>query len=99
MKFNNDLIAQSRNILQQVTEAEKLKKPIDRKLVERQIEIMEAHHDEFVRLAENEGLDNLQRARIEIGLYSNIKAWAQKIGLPTDKYDKAIKTIQDKFLS
>ena len=98
MKYNNDLVMQSKQILQQVTEAEKLKKPIDA-LVKRQIAIMEAHHDEFVRLANKEGIDNLQRARIEIGLYSNIKAWANKIGLPTDKYDNAIKAIQDKFLS
>ncbi len=98
MNYNKDLVSQSKQILQQVLEAEKLKKPIDA-LVKRQIALMEAHHDEFVKMADKEGIDTLQRARIEIGLYSNIRAWAEKIGLPTDKYDNAIKVIQDKFLT
>lgn len=97
MKYSNDLIARSQEITQQVIAAERAKKPID-KLVKEQIEIMEAHHDEFVKQAEEKGIDNFERARVEIKLYSMIKAWANKIGLSTEKYDKAIHDIRVKFL-
>jgi len=97
MKYNDDLVKRSQQIVQQVQEAEKLKKPISH-LVKEQIAIMEAHHDEFVRLADQKGVDNLQKARIEIQLYSAIKVWAEKIGLSTEKYDRAIQAIQKKFL-
>ena len=96
MKYNDSLILKSQQITKQVLDAEKMNKPIDH-LVKQQIEIMEAHHDEFVRQADNEGIDNLQKAKIEIQLYSNIKAWANKIGLSTEKYDKAIHDIRAKF--
>ena len=98
MKFSNDLIVRSQEITKQVIDAERLNKPID-KLVKEQIEIMEAHHDEFVKQANKEGIDNLQRAREEIRLYDAIKLWAKKIGLSTEKYDEAIKQIRLKFLS
>lgn len=97
MKYTNDLIARSQEITKQVIAAEKEKKPITH-LVREQIKIMEAHHDEFVRQAEKEGIDNIERAKVEIKLYSMIKAWANKIGLPTDKYDNAIHDIRAKFL-
>lgn len=97
MKYNDNLILKSQQITREVIEAEKMNKPID-KLVKQQIEIMEAHHDEFVKQADNEGIDNLQRARVELQLYANIKAWAKKIGLSTEKYDEAIHNIRVKFL-
>ena len=67
-------------------------------MVKEQIRILEAHHDEFVRQAENEGIDNLERAKIEIRLYNNIKVWAKKIGISQEKYDNAIYNIRTKFL-
>lgn len=96
MANSNELIIQSQNIMQQVLAAQKANKPIDR-LVKQQIRIMEEHHDEFVKEAIEAGVDNIERAKIEIKLYSNIKAWANKIGLPTEKYDNAIKEIQKRF--
>ncbi|MBR6099448.1 hypothetical protein IKP85_06845 [bacterium] len=96
MANSNELIIQSQNIMQQVLAAQKANKPIDG-LVKQQIRIMEEHHDEFVKEAIEAGVDNIERAKIEIKLYSNIKAWANKIGLPTEKYDNAIKEIQKRF--
>jgi len=93
MSNSKDLIIQSQNIMQEVLAAQKANKPIDR-LVKQQIKVMEQHHDEFVKEAVELGIDNLERAKIEIKLYSNIKAWAKKIGLPTDKYDNAIYEIK-----
>ena len=96
MANSNELIIKSQNIMQQVLAAQKANKPIDG-LVRQQIKVMEEHHDEFVKEAVELGIDNLERAKIEIKLYSNIKAWAKKIGLPTDKYDNAISEIQKRF--
>ena len=97
MKYTDDLVLRSREIIKQVKEAEKLNKPIA-KLVKEQIEIMEAHKDEFIKRADELGLNGFARARTEIQLYSNIKYWANKIGLPTEKYEKAIKDIRAKFI-
>jgi ferritin-like metal-binding protein YciE len=96
MANSNELIIQSQNIMQQVLAAQKANKPIDG-LVKQQIKVMEEHHDEFVKEAVELGIDNLERAKIEIKLYANIKAWAKKIGLPTEKYDNAILEIQKRF--
>ena len=96
MANSNELIIKSQNIMQQVLAAQKANKPIDG-LVRQQIKVMEEHHDEFVKEAVELGIDNLERAKIEIKLYANIKAWAKKIGLPTDKYDNAIHEIQKRF--
>ena len=96
MAKSNDLILRSQNIMQQVLAAQKANKPIDN-LVKQQIKVMEEHHDEFVKEAVSAGIDNLERAKIEIRLYTNIKAWANKIGLSTEKYDRAILEIQKRF--
>ena len=96
MKYSNDLVVKSQYITQQVAEAERLHRPIEG-LVRQQIEIMEASYDEFVKEADAAGIDNLQRAKIEIQLCANIKAWANKIGLSTEKYDNTIKAIQKRF--
>ena len=87
------LIGRSRNIAQQVTEAERLGNPINN-LVEQQLQVMEEYHDEFVKQATENGMDTLERDKTEIKLFSYMKMWAEKIGLPTEKYDKAIKAIQ-----
>lgn len=92
----DSLVQKSQEITRQVKEAEIYKKPID-KLVLQQIKVMEEHHDEFVKEANKLGVDNLERARIEIKLYSMMKAWANKINLSTEKYDKAMNEIRAKF--
>ena len=97
MKYSKELIARSNEIIQQVKAAEKLKQPIEH-LVREQIAIMECQRDEFVKRAGELGLDGLGRARIEIQIYSNIKFWAKKIGLPVEKYDNIIKQIRNQFL-
>ena len=96
MNYSTNLINRSQQITKQVIEAEKMNKPIDH-LVKEQIKIMELHHDEFVKEANKLGIDNLARAREEIKIYSMIKAWANKINLPTDKYDDAMNAIRAKF--
>ena len=93
MTFETKLIAESTELANKIKEAEKLNKPIDN-LVKRHIKVLEAHYDEFVKQANKNNIHNLNRAKIEIELYSNIKAWANKIGLPVDKYDKAINKIR-----
>ncbi|MDR1167890.1 MAG: hypothetical protein LBK53_03230 [Heliobacteriaceae bacterium] len=97
MKYTDDLILKSQQIVQQIQTAEKNNKPIDA-LVKKHIKILEVHHDEFVKQADETGVDNWERAKIEIQLYTRIKAWAAKIGLSTEKYDKAIKNIRVKCL-
>ena len=77
MEFSKEMITRSQEIAKQVIEAEKTNKPIAH-LVKEQIAIMESHHDAFVKEAEKGGIDNIDRARIEVQLYSNIKAWAKK---------------------
>lgn len=97
MKYTEDLVRRSQEIIQKVKEAEKFNKPIDN-LVKEQIAIMECHKDEFVKQAVNSGLDELEQARIEVQLCNNIKIWAQKIGLPVEKYDEQIKNIRIRIL-
>ncbi len=97
MKYSQDLVLRSNEIIQQVKEAEKLKKPIE-KLVKEQIAIMECQKDEFIKQADNLGFDDLERARVEIQIYSNIKFWAKKIGLPVEKYDNLISQVQKRIL-
>ena len=97
MEFPKELIARSQEIARLVTERTKNNQPIDG-LVKEQIAIMEQNHDAFVKQAEEEGIDNIARGRVEVQLYTNIITWAKKIGLPTDKYEKAIRDIRVKFL-
>lgn len=96
MKYTNDLVQRSNEIIQKVKEAEKLNQPIER-LVKEQIEILECHKDEFIRQANEKGLDDFSKSRVLVQLYSNIKFWAKKIGLSAEQYEKAIKDIQSKF--
>lgn len=97
MKYTQDLVQRSQEIVEKVKEAEKLNKPIEH-LVREQIAIMECQKDEFIKQADNLGLDDLGKARIEIQIYSNLKFWAKKIGLPVDKYDNLIKQAQLRIL-
>lgn len=97
MKYSPDLVQRSKEIVQKVKEAEKLNKPIEH-LVREQIAIMECQKDEFIKQADNLGLDDLGKARVEIQIYSNLKFWAKKISLPVDKYDELIKQVQSRIL-
>ena len=96
MKYSQKLVERSQEIVQKVKEAESLNKPIEN-LVREQIAIMECQKDEFVKQADSLGIDELDKARVEIQIYSNIKFWAKKIGLPVDKYDESIKQIQKRI--
>ena len=49
---------------------------------------------EFIKQADNLDLDDLGKARIEIQIYSNLKFWAKKIGLPVNEYDELIKNVR-----
>ena len=97
MKYTPELVKRSQEIVRQVKEAEKMNKPIEH-LVREQIDIMECQKDEFIKNADNLGFDDLGKARVEIQIYSNIKFWAKKIGLPVDKYDKLIKQVHSRIL-
>lgn len=92
-----DYVKQSQDLVAKIQEAEKLGQPIV-DLAKKHIEVLTAHYDEFVRRADEANIHNIERASYEIKYLSNIKAWANKIGLPVDKYDKAIKDIRVKFL-
>ena len=59
---------------------------------------MECQKDEFIKQADELGFDDLERARVEIQIYSNIKFWAKKIGLPVEKYDNLISQVQKRIL-
>ena len=70
-------------------------KPYD-KYVRQQIKILEDYHDEFVASAERHGV-NMNKPAIadfEIRQYSLMKALAEKIGLPAEKYDELIKNVK-----
>lgn len=97
MKYSKELVTRSIEIVKQVKEAEKLNKPIEN-LVKEQIAIMECQRDEFIKRAAQLGFDDLDKAKVEIQIYSNIKFWAKKIGLPVEKYDNLIKQVQKRIL-
>ncbi len=97
MKYSKELVTRSIEIVKQVKEAEKLNKPIEH-LVKEQIAIMECQRDEFIKRANQLGFDDLDKAKVEIQIYSNIKFWAKKIGLPVEKYDNLIKQVQKRIL-
>ena len=77
----------------------KLNKPI-KSLVEQQIKLLEEAHDEFISTAKFKGFDmqSPQIGEIEIQQFSAMKALAQKIGLPVDKYDELIKNVKIRIL-
>ena len=72
MKYSKELVTRSIEIVKQVKEAEKLNKPIEH-LVKEQIAIMECQRDEFIKRADQLGFDDLDKAKVEIQIYSNIK--------------------------
>lgn len=64
--------------------------------IQKQIELLENAHDEFVARVTKEGYDlnNTNVAETEIKQYSAMRALALKAGLPVEKYDKLIKSVQ-----
>lgn len=70
-------------------------RPIDEYVLQ-QIKILHEAHDEFISeaLANGYSLDNWKVGEIEVRQYSAMKQLAEKIGQPTDKYDKLIKDVQ-----
>ena len=96
MEYSDSLVMRSRELVNLIKEAEKQNKPIEN-LVKEQIAIMECQKDEFIRRSEDMQLDEIAKARTEIQMYNNIKFWAQKIGLPIDKYDKLIDQVKIKI--
>ena len=92
-----DYVKRSQEITKKIQEAERLGQPIVN-LVKEHIEILQAHHDDFVKQADAANIHNLERGNFEIQLLSRIKAWANKIGLPVEKYDNEIRKIRVYFL-
>lgn len=93
MALNSDFVERSQKLVNEIAQAERLNRPIEN-LVRQHIAVLQEHHDEFVRQADKANIHNLQRAKTEIELYSNIIAWANKIGMPVDKYNEAIRKIR-----
>jgi len=76
-----------------INQLEDLKKPVDRQLRMRQIQILETLDDEFVKSG-NESIDvNLVRIRYN----SMLKYLAEKLGLPIEKYIENLKQLAKKM--
>lgn len=91
-----DYAGQSQEIVRQIQEAEKLGQPIV-ELVKKHLEILEAYLDEFARCADAANIHNIERGGYEIRIYSMMKAWASKAGLPVEKYDAAMKKVRVQY--
>jgi len=89
MAIEHDMQKRSSQLVQQIENAEKQGKPIDT-LVKQHINLLEEFHDVFVKKAERENYAPMDKITGEIQIYGNMKAWAKKIGLPIEKYDKII---------
>lgn len=78
----------------QIAEFEKIGKKPPKTLYAKQIMLLEKAHDEFIETAKKKGYDlstNLDILEIEIKQFSAMKQVAEKIELPTIKYDDLIK--------
>lgn len=97
IKMNNNNFSQKLfNSLQEKIEiAQKENRPI-KEYVQKQIEILQESHDEFILQAKSQGyeMNNPKVGEIEVRQYSAMKQLAQKIGLPVEKYDKMIYDVQ-----
>ena len=70
-----------------------LKKPIDRNLRIRQIQILETLDDEFVK----SGKDTVDVCLVRIRYNSMLKYFAEKLGLPVEKYIENLKHLSSKM--
>ena len=97
IKMNNNNFSQKLfNSLQEKIEiAQKENRPI-KEYVQKQIEILQESHDEFILQAKSQGyeMNNPKVGEIEVRQYSAMKQLAQKIGLPVEKYAKMIYDVQ-----
>ncbi len=84
------------NRLQKKVEQAQLENKPYAHYIQKQIELLENAHDEFVARAQKEGYDlnNTNIAETEIKQFSAMRALAQKAGLPVEKYDELIKKVQ-----
>ena len=98
MTIENDLIMKSKQLVQQMQDAERQNKPID-KIVNQHINLLEEFHDVFVKKADRENYAPLDKVSGEVKIYSNMKVLAKKIGLPVEEYDKKIFELRCKIFS
>ena len=89
MSIEQKMILKSKQLVDQIKEAERLKKPIEA-LVKEHINLLEEFHDVFVKNAEERNFDFVTKTTGEVQIYDIIRTWAKKIGLPIDKYNKKI---------
>ncbi len=80
---------------QKIEQAQRENKPYAH-YIERQIKLLEEAHDEFVAKVTKEGYDlnSPNIGEVEVRQYSAMRALAEKAGLPLEKYDEMIKSVQ-----
>lgn len=97
--MNNSDSSQTSEMFQflqnEIEKAEKENKPI-KDYVEKQIDVLQKVHDEFIEMAKAEGyeMNNSRVGEIEVQQYAVMKRLAQNIGLPVEKYDNLIKEVR-----
>lgn len=89
MSIEQQMILRSTQLVQQIAEAEKLKQPID-DLVKQHIRLLKQYRDVFVHKADKNNFSAIDKVGGEIQIWGNIRAWANKIGLPVDEYTQKI---------
>ncbi len=84
-----------RRLQEQIEIAQKENRPI-KEYVQKQIELLEGSHDEFVLTAKSQGynMNDPRVGEIEVRQYTAMKQLAEKIGLPVEKYDKLIHDVR-----
>lgn len=84
----------------QIEAARLANKPVDN-YIKQQLSLLEEAHDVFVKEASTAVKDaqlSVQVGEVEIKQYSAMKQLATQIGIPTEKYDLAIKSIRTRLL-
>ena len=70
-------------------------------LYQKQIDMLQKAHDEFLKEAQEKGYDinsNLKIAEIELQQFDAMRTIAKKMGETGDKYTKAIKDVRTRVL-
>ena len=88
-----NLIQEYGNIQRHVNQLTELKKPVDPKLRQRQIKILQQLDDEFVK----EGQENLAVYQVRLRYNSMLKYLSEELGLPIEKYIQNIKELSSKM--
>ena len=76
-----------------INKLEDLKKPVDRQLRIRQMQILETLDDEFVK----SGKESIDVDLVRIRYNSMLKYLAEKLGLPIEKYIENLKQLAQKM--